>query len=219
MPSLLIVGAGGRLGVALIRAASAHTPRPSIHAFLRTPSKLSASDASLCDSVQQGDATSKEDMTRALGATGADVVILTVGVPNNAGRTSVRTDSARALIAAVDAEGRFSGVRVAVVSSLGAGGSGMEFGWGVGTVVGWVIRHVLRDHEERERVLRAWDAQRVWTVRPSMLTAGASRGGVVRMGEGGWWCDRRELAEWMGRVCDARGAAVWGTADDVTGRR
>lgn len=220
MPSLLIVGASGRLGVSLIRAAGAHTPRPSIHAFLRTPSKLSGSDTALCDSVQRGDATVAADVTRALRETGADVVILSVGVPNSAARTSVRADSARALVESVGAGGEaMGGVRVVNVSSLGAGGSKMEFGWGVGCVVGWVIRHVLRDHEEREKVLRGWEAGRVWTVRPSMLTEGKARGGVVPMGEGGWWCDRGELAAWIvGAVC-GEGGEVWGTSADVTGKR
>lgn len=227
-PSLLIVAAAGRTGVELIRASASSPHTPSVHAFLRTPSKLSPSDTALCTSIVKGDACLASDVSRALSTTGADVVILVIGVPNSAAPTDLRESSARALLETLREDARrFEHVRVVVVSSVGAGGSKMDYGWGVGSFMSWVIRNVLRDHDNREKMFEEWmktdeerNRERVWIVRPTMLTAGKPKGGVVVYGDGrapSWWCDRKDLGEWIVKeVCEA--GKGFGTAVNVTGK-
>lgn len=226
-PTLLVIGANGRLGVELIRAASTSPHAPPVHAFLRTPSKLASSDASLCASVVTGDARSAADLERALASTGATVVILSVGVPNSAAPTDLREASAKALLDTVRSQTRFDHVKVVVVSSVGAGGSKLDFGWGVGTFMAWFIRHVLKDHDNRERLFDEWlkgaderNRKRVWIVRPTTLTLGKPKSGVVPYDDGrapSWWIDRKDLAVWIvEQVCASDEA--FGTAVNVTGK-
>lgn len=226
-PSLLIIGASGRLGVELIRAASASPHAPPVHAFLRTPSKLSASDTSLCASVVRGDARSPADLDRALRTTHASVVILSVGVPNSAAPTDLREMSAKALLDTLREQELFQHVNIVVVSSVGAGESKLDFGWGVGSLMAWFIRHVLKDHDNREKLFDEWvkgsgegNRKRVWIVRPTTLTLGKSKGGVVTYRNGrapSWWIDRKDLAVWIVEQVCADGAP-FGTAVNVTGK-
>lgn len=180
-PSLLIVGSTGRTGVQLIRAAATMVPRPAVHAFVRPHSKLKPSDASLCASIVHGDARSTSDIDNALRQTAATHIVIAIGDgANSTSRTDIREASARAVMDCVSPGAEFDDVRVAVVSSTGAGGTKIESGLGVGKLVSFMLRHVIRDHDQQERQLVGRMGKdvgsRLLVVRPTALAHSRPRG-------------------------------------------
>lgn len=221
-PSILIIGASGRLGLNLIQAAAALPEPPAVHAFLRTPSKLPPSHSNLCQSVLQGDGCNAQDIGHALQATSADIVIVAVGVPNSLARSDLRRRSAQALMQQVGDKARFPNVKVVCVSSTGAGGTTIDFGMGVGRVMQFMLRHIMADHTGQEAEMKAAidDRARLWIVRPTSLTDGKHGGKVVTFDGNkrapGTKIDRADVARWiMEGVCgpgDAFGGEVCITA-------
>lgn len=204
MASILILGASGRTGLELIRKASAHDKSPTIHAFVRTKSKLPAAEAEKCASVQEGDSTKADDIKKALEATSANTVIMAIGHPN-ARPSDVREKSATALMEVIKPGTPFEHVRVAAVSSDGAGDTKIDIGFGMGKVLTFHLRHVLKDHTQQENALKAGlgddEAQkkRLLIVRPTGLTVGNERGTVVLSGSTGGpsHVDRGDVAKWI----------------------
>lgn len=176
IPSFLIIGATGRTGLHLLRAIAAHDSHPPAHAFARSPSKFQTADSALCTTIQQGDATVLADIESALRTTKADVVIVAIGVANSTAKTDLRARPASALYEAVSKK-EFDTVRVVVISAVGAGGSVIDVGWGIGQLVGWVLRDVMKDHDKQEEILGAL-GERVMIVRPMGLGEGKEAGGV-----------------------------------------
>lgn len=180
VPSILIIGSTGRTGVQLIRSAATLSPRPTVHAFARTPSKLTSADTALCASVVQGDARSSTDVAAALRQTGATHVVIAIGEGDSMARTDIREVSAKAVMDAVAPGAEFDSVRVAAVSSTGAGGTRIQIGFGVGLVVAHMLRHVMHDHnlQEQQLVDRMGNdvASRLIVVRPTGLTDGKAKG-------------------------------------------
>lgn len=223
--SLLVIGATGRIGQAVVTAAVAHTPPLPVHVFARTPSKLPTSLAELCASTIQGDARDTAVVADALSSSGATDVALCTGIPGLE-PTDLRGATGQALASAIkkqrDEEGKRT--RVVVVSALGAGGSVVRFGWGIGSLIMWGLRFQLRDHDVQEHALQ--EAFQDWTeglliVRPTQLTDGNRKGGVCVMGEGGnesaWRVDRADLAEWIvAQVCGE--GEYFGKTPGITGK-
>lgn len=176
--SVLIIGASGRLGQSLIRAFSTHVPSPAIHAFLRTPSKLPPTERALCATLQPGDALLATDLLNALQRTKPDTIVISIGVPDSTAPSTLRGGSAKALAQALG-EGGFSDARVVCISSIGAGGSAVKLGFGIGALVRWRLRYLLADHDVQEGVLRALGGSRVLVVRPTGLVDGKRKGSVV----------------------------------------
>lgn len=154
-PVFLIIGGNGQTGVEVIHACAASAPKPAVHAFCRTPSKLSDSDTALCASVVEGDARSSADIARALEQTKAGVVVVAVGNSANLGPCDIREASAKALMDAVEPGAKYDHVKVVVVSSVGAGGTKLQIGFGIGMLLGMRLKHVLADHDKQE--------EEIWT--------------------------------------------------------
>lgn len=193
LPTVLVIGASGHTGVALLRAAAEKAPT---HAFLRTPSKLSAKDAGLCKSVQKGDALSTTDIENALDETNADMVFLSVGIANSASRSTLREDAGCALVRVLE-KARFRHVRAVVIGAFGAGGTKLEYGLGVGTFANLILRHVLEDHDRQEKVL-ADLGHRCWIIRPVMLNDREGNKAVEFEDKApSVWVGRRAVAEWV----------------------
>lgn len=164
--SVLIIGASGKTGRALLKKLYFNPRKPKVHAFTRNPSELSGFGA--FHSKIQGDARNPQDLERALCESEADVVVLSVGSGEST-TTYIRTASAKALEQVLK-KPQFQHVRVVVVSSQGAGDSSINIGFGLGKLVGFHCRHVLRDHSLRESVFDHGELhERTFTVRPTSI--------------------------------------------------
>ncbi|CDF77430.1 unnamed protein product [Chondrus crispus] len=180
-PTLLVIGGNGQTGVEVIRACAASAAKPPVHAFCRTPSKLSESDAAHCVSVIEGDARSAEDIARALEQAKPDAVVVAVGRSEDLGPTDVRAASAKALMDSVAPGEKFDQVKIVVVSSVGAGGTKLHIGFGIGMLLGMRLKHVLADHDRQEKEI--WDRladqkNRALVLHTTGLTTGQPAGEV-----------------------------------------
>lgn len=224
-PTVLLIGATGRTGIQVIRAAAVHPARPRIHAFARTPAKLSSEDTALCASVQQGDACNSKDVARALSASEADVVLMAIGIPMSTARSDVRHKSAKALMDVIQPGSEFEHVKILCLSSTGAGGTIIDLGMGVGKILGFVLRHVMEDHDNQEAEFknRLKDQKsRLLIVRPTGLVEGKATGKtqlfepMARAPSGK--IDRSDLAHWMvSELCG--GMTHFGQEVSITGKK
>ena len=125
--SVLILGATGRTGSAIIRQLSSSNDssafRPAIHAFCRNKNKLAAEDAAKCTHIWEGDARKAQDLERVLVQSGADTVIVAVGNGDSVAKSDLRAANAQALASVLESNPSLDHVRVLVVSSQGAGAS------------------------------------------------------------------------------------------------
>lgn len=218
--SILVIGANGRMGQNLIHAASLETNKPLIHAFVRNPASLPSSVSDLCESVQRGNALQAEDVRAALVETSATHVIVAIGVPNSTAPSTLRTDSAKAITEAIESSKQ--SVKVVVVSSIGAGGTKIKFGFGIGSVIRFILRHILVDHDHQEERFLSFfenDKDKLLIVRPTELTDGKG-GAKVTLFDGDkkiptMKVDRRDVATWIvAQVC--RDGECFGRAVNIT---
>lgn len=210
-PSILIIGASGRLGTQLIRATNKFSPRPYVHAFVRDPTKVESVDRKLCHSIQPGDATIAGDISAALRATKANVIIVSIG-NNDVKPTNVRGDCARAIMDVIHPGSSYAHVQVIVISSVGCGGTHINIGLCLGTLLTHKLRHVLKDHDDQEHefITRMGrdNKQRLLIIRPTALENGKGTGRVaifekrpVPAGR----IYRKDLAEWIiNELCTGR---------------
>lgn len=222
---ILLIGANGRSGVEIIRAAKASSETPQLHAFVRTPSKLPEDVSAMCTSVMQGDATNADDVERALKESGAGVVVLSIGW-EDLGPTAVREVSARVLMDVVKPGGEYAHVRIVCISSLGAGGTAIRLGFGMGAAVSFMLRHVLKDHDRQEEELKKGlgedeaEKKRLLILHPTRLSSGKPKGDVALFGDGKGptgQIDRADLAKWIiDEICGA--GEHFGTAVNITGK-
>lgn len=186
-PVILIIGGNGQTGVEVIRACAASDTKPAVHAFCRSPSKLSESDTALCASIIEGDARSSADIARAFEESKADFAVVAVGNSADLGPTDIREASAKALMDSIEPGAKFDHVKVVVVSSVGAGGTKLLIGFGIGMLLGMRLKHVLKDHDGQEEEIWARlgesDKHRALVLHTTGLTAGHP-GGQVRIFEG-----------------------------------
>lgn len=178
--SILVIGATGKLGKCLLHAASAHENKPELHAFVRTPENVTEDDNNLCKSVIQGDATEAKDIERALEESKAEYIVISLGA-GDLKPQDVREKNAEAISEVIVKESRFKHVKVIAISSLGAGDSKIDIGFGMGSMVSYMLRHVLHDHTKQENILMKCNAEenaQVMVVRATRLTEDKGNGKV-----------------------------------------
>lgn len=197
--SVLIIGATGRTGIECVRQLASHTSKPKAHAFCRDSSKLSEQDKALCTSIVEGDARKESDLEHALRSANADVVIVCIGNGDSVSKTDIRTASAEAL-ARVMLKAEFNHIHALVVSSTGAGSSKIIVGMGIGSLVSFHLRHVLKDHTGQEAAFRSV-MKRTTIVRPTTLTDNEPTGKLVKFGDRvkapTLNTDRKDVAAWV----------------------
>ena len=170
--SVLMIGASGRTGNHIIEALSESSSADiDITAFCRDPTKLSKEIHDKCTHVVTGNARNKDDLLNALVESNADTVIIAIGNGDDVSKTNIRTKSAQALVDVLenDPEQQFRHVRVLVVSSIGAGNSNIKVGFGIGKMIEFHLRHILKDHDGQELAFQSIK-NRVMIVRPTGLT-------------------------------------------------
>mmetsp|Transcript_26901 Transcript_26901/g.75617 ORF Transcript_26901/g.75617 Transcript_26901/m.75617 type:complete len:332 (-) Transcript_26901:190-1185(-) len=218
--NILMIGATGRMGVELIDAISTHTAanhsndvnNVNIHAFCRSPQKLQPSTKDKCASVIKGDARSPSDLRHAIQQSKADLVLVAVGNGDDVSKSDIREANAKALVAALNSDNNdnnhdddnnhdMSKVRVFVVSSNGAGPTKIKVGFGIGMMIQYHLRHVMKDHTRQENVFLTQMKDRVGFVRPTALTDGKPTGATKTFGDHDKpptiQTDRSDLAKWV----------------------
>jgi hypothetical protein len=169
--AVLIIGATGRTGSCLIQQLSTKPAscRPQIFAFCRDPSKLDQNVKELCHGVIQGNARSPTDLERAIQRSQADLVVVSIGNGDSVKKTDIRTESAEALVQVL-CKRIYKHVHVLAVSSIGAGGSGIKAGFGIGNkLIEFHLRHVLKDQDGQEAAFLSAFKDRTMIVRPKAL--------------------------------------------------
>lgn len=208
-PSILIIGSNGRTGITLILAASKQTPRPDVHAFVRNPASLPSQSETLCKSVQKGDALVVDDVHAALVTTKATHIIISIGATANAtGPTTVRGDSAKSITEALTKYAH--SVKVIIVSSLGAGGTHIKIGFGVGMALTHLLRHVIKDHNVQEQLFQTYfddNKKQLLIVRATGLTQNGGGAAIVlfdgQKAAPTSRVDRADVSKWiMERICE-----------------
>ena len=199
--SILVLGATGATGLACIEKLAEQTPRPSIHAFCRNTTKLDSKTSALCKSVFQGDARKSSDIARALRQTNSNWVLVAVGHGHDlSSKNDIRTLSGKAISNVLQSDPAFEHVRIMVVSSNGAGRSKIVVGMGIGSLISFHLRHVLKDHTGQETAFEQLK-DRAIVVRPTSLTSDAPTGKLVEFGDTvkgpSIQTDRADLAEWV----------------------
>jgi len=218
--SILILGATGGTGLECIRQLAKHPSKPRIHAFCRSPSKL-GNDQDLCQSVIQGDARQVNDLQQALEQTAANVVIVSVGNGESVAKSDIRTASAEALATVLKLP-QYKHVRTIVVSSTGAGTSRIIVGMGIGKLISFHLRHVLKDHTGQEAAFYPLRS-RTTVVRATALTEDAPTGKLVQFGDTEKSptikTDRADLAAWIVQEVCGGTKPIGGRLVNVTGAK
>ena len=200
--SILILGATGLTGLACIQKLSDHPSKPQIHAFCRSQSKL-GKHRDLCTSVVQGDARKPEDIRSALEQTNANWIVVAVGNGNDVSKSDIRTVSGQAIAKVLTQDPAFGRIRTVVVSSNGAGGSKIIVGLGIGSLISFHLRHVMKDHTGQEAAFKPIQSRTI-IVRPTSLTTNAPTGKLVEFGDKekgpSIHTDRSDLAEWISQA-------------------
>lgn len=219
-PSVLIFGATGRIGKYVIEAGADHPTQPELHAFVRNPDKLTAEEKKLCKSVIKGDATNPTDIQRALEESKANYVVIGMGTPHLQVQ-DIRERNALAVAQALGTGTKFEHVKIIVISAIGAGDSKPIVGYGIGTIIEFILRHPLADHDKQEPILMALnkeDNKRVMIVRPTGLTEGKATGKMVLFGATdpcpSIMTDREDLGKWVvQQICND--SPLFGTATNI----
>jgi hypothetical protein len=230
--SILIIGATGKTGVAVARrlgraASSNNKDNLRLHAMARSPEKVvtTGKDAVKYDSVIKGNAREAADIEKALLQTRATWIIISVGngLDVSQKNADIRTANAVA-VATVLQKPQSAHVRVLVVSSTGAGTSKMNIGFGLGQLVAFHLRHVLRDHSGQEAaLLHTLGSHRVTIVRATSLTDEAPTGELLLFGDMDRCptikTNRADLADWIANeICGVTPKFPNGGAANVTSR-
>lgn len=166
--SVLIIGATGALGLQCLRHCAQNPNIEHVHAFCRTPSKLSAQDKQLCTSVLTGNARNQQDVEKAMRESKANYVILATGNGADLKKSDTREKTGQAL-AMVMAKSEFKHVMTIVVSSHGAADTKIIVGMGIGWMIAKHLKFVLADHTEQEKAF-ANVMDRTLIVRPTALS-------------------------------------------------
>ena len=219
-PSVLIFGATGRIGNFIIEAGAEHPVQPELHAFVRNPDKLTPEAKKKCKSVIKGDATNPTDIQRALEESEANYVIIGMGTPHLQVQ-DIRERNALAVAQALGKGTKFEHVKIIVISAIGAGDSKALVGYGIGTLIEFILRNPLADHDKQEAILMGLnteDNKRVLVVRPTGLTEGKATGKVQLFGARdacpSIMTDREDLGKWIvQQICED--SPLFGTATSI----
>lgn len=164
--NLLIIGATRGTGLRVLEMALAAGHR--VTALVRDPARLTVEHPNL--RVITGDAANADDVRRAVA--GQDAVLTALGAPALK-TTSIRADSARTVVDAMEAEGVD---RLVSLSVLGVGGSYRLLPWQYKYLIfPLYLRKAVADHTRQEAHIT--DSSLAWTiVRPPNLTDGEVTG-------------------------------------------
>ncbi len=215
MPKVAIVGANGGMGLALIRAFHA-TPDVSVIAVLRNQSKLPVDTRKQIHTIVEGDATQAETVKKTLSHS-PDVVIIAVGSQNTKVPQTIRADVTRAYVDGM----RDTTTKLLVVSSIGAGTSGMQTNWFLRTfLLGIVLKYPMQDHTAQETIVRDGLPVKQWLiVRPSALNDNPSKG-VYEVQETNKLRSARicrdDVAKFIVKQVKGEGELYWGKMVAVT---
>lgn len=216
--SILVLGATGRTGLACIRKLCRSGKTPQVYAFCRKASKLPRHEKALCAAVIEGDARSPSDIEWALTQSKADVVIVAIGNGDSVAKTDIRTVSALSL-SSVMKKDKFNHVQAVVISSSGAGSSKIIVGFGVGTIISFHLRHVLKDHTRQELAFGDIES-RTFIVRATALSDQKATGKLAIFGDKdrapSIETDRGDLAAWITQEIFAK-KKIGGRIINVTG--
>lgn len=207
-PRVLLFGATGRTGLQFIRAKAKHPQASNIelHAFVRDPKKLSAPERAACNTVQKGDASIADDVSRAIDNTGCNIIVVTIGSPSLSKKANfIREQTAHAITEAIG--DRQDDIKLMLLSAVGAGDSTIKMGYGIGTVIHFYLRHAMADQTKQEAIIKkaySVNKRSLMVLRPPELIDGKPKGKVVTMEHDNmevFKIDRQDLAEWMVNAC------------------
>ena len=222
--SILVLGATGRTGLETLRALHQQPNKPTLHAFCRSPDKLSAQDKALCTTIQQGNARNATDLENALRQSQANYVVVSIGNGDSVAKSDIRTANAQAL-ASVLQRREFRHVRVMIVSSTGAGNSDIIVGFGIGAMISFHLRHVLKDHTGQEQAFQqAHLMDRTEIVRATALVDGKSTGQPLvtfadKAKSPSIETDRTDLAQWIAQAICGKQQDFGNLIVNVTGSK
>lgn len=165
--NVLVFGASGATGREVVRCALDRGH--AVRAFVRDPAKLRIGHARLATVV--GDVVEYASVERAVG--GADAAVSALGSGNSLGPDPALIDGVRNIVRAMEQAGVR---RLVYLSMLGVGGSGWQLGFvDRHVVLPLLLRNVMRDHAEKERLIERSTLDWV-IVRPPRLTNGPYTG-------------------------------------------
>jgi putative NADH-flavin reductase len=179
---ILIIGATGKTGLEVAHQLSEHPSKPSIHALCRDIDKLEKATKVKFDTVTKGDASKADDIRAALLKSEANWIVVCIGQGMNLSKDNqIRTENAEATVEVLQ-QPEFKHVRVLVVSSTGAGKSRIIVGCGIGMMISYHLRHVLKDHTGQELAFQKI-ANRTTIVKPTSLVEKQPVGSLVSFGD------------------------------------
>jgi NAD(P)H-binding len=179
---ILLVGATGKTGLEVAHQLSENPSKPSIHAICRDIAKLQKATTVKFDTVSKGDASKADDIEAALLKSEANWIIVCIGQGMNLSKDNhIRTENAEATVEVLQ-QPEFKHVRVLVVSSSGAGKSRIIVGWGIGVMISYYLRHVLKDHTGQELAFQKI-ANRTTIVNSTILVEKKPVGSLVSFGD------------------------------------
>ena len=215
MKKVAIVGASGGLGLALIHAC--HTAgEVSVIAVVRDESKLSENIRKEVDTVVAGNATEATTVAETLSHS-PDIVVIAVGQKDTKQQQTIRTDVTRAYVNGM----RDNPAKLIVISSLGAGESGMQTNWFLRTfILGKVLKRVIEDHNAQEKLVRdELPAERWLIVRPTALNDNDAKGAYevqesanLRSAK----ISRKDVASFVAKQIKGEGELYWGKMIAIT---
>lgn len=122
--SILLIGANGNIGQAIIQAGANHPEAPLIHAFVRTPEDILPPYRFLCTSIIQGCARAPYEIANAIEEVKPDHIILCVGNSSNSDNAEedmdfdVREAAAISLVCSLNETETDTYIRVTVFSTF-----------------------------------------------------------------------------------------------------
>jgi hypothetical protein len=203
--SVLLIGATGKTGLAILDQLDEHTSKPSVHILCRDPANLSQEYKTKCVSIVKGNARINYDIEQGLKKTQADWVIICVGKSERIAKNdSIRTVSAEATVSVLK-KPKYSHVRALVVSTTGAGSSSIVVGLGIGRLISYKLKHVLDDYTGQE-IAFSQIRDRTTIVRATALTNDKPTGNLAYFGDTSKGPSiktaRADLAKWIAEeVC------------------
>lgn len=211
-----VVGASGRLGLALLDALYAAEEDVEVVAVVRNTSKLNEETRKRVSAVVQGDATTAETAS-AIMAHQPDFIVVSVGEPESRRASKVRGDSTRVLIEAMkmgESETKLIGV-----SSVGVGDSVEQMGPLVRFFLTRFLKHPFADHLEQERLMRELPAEKWIVIRPTALNDKAATGDYETRTEGklrSWAVSRKDVAQLIVKQMQGKGETFYGKLVSIT---
>jgi nucleoside-diphosphate-sugar epimerase len=175
---ILIIGATGKIGLEAAHQLSEHPSKPSIHALCRDIDKLEKATKVKFDTATKGDASKADDIRASLLKSEANSIVVCIGQGMNLSKNNhIRTENAEATVEVLQ-QSEFEQVRVLVVSSTGAGKSRIIVGCGIGMMISYHLRHVLKDHTGQELAFQKI-ANQTTIVKPTSLVEKQPVGSLV----------------------------------------